>query len=40
MSLNGAYHFNRKRKLSPFVTGGYTLAFRDGHANLVILAAG
>lgn len=40
MSLNGAYHFNRKRKLSPFVTGGYTLAFRDGHANLVNFGGG
>ncbi len=40
LSLNGAYHFNRKRKLSPFVTGGYTLAIRDGHANLVNFGGG
>ncbi len=32
-SLNGSYHFNRDKKLSPFVTGGYSIAFRNGIAN-------
>jgi hypothetical protein len=34
-SVNGSYHFFRDRpKLDPFVTGGYTLFFRSGTANL------
>jgi len=36
-SPNGYFHFGRKnkdKKLDPFVTGGYTLFFRSGHANL------
>jgi hypothetical protein len=36
-SLNGCYHFvNRAKpaKLVPFVTAGYAIAFRSGHANL------
>ena len=34
-SPNGYYHFNRRKegKADPFVTGGYTLLFRSGHAN-------
>ncbi len=40
LSLNGSYHFNRAQKLSPFITGGYSLAFRSGHANLVNVGAG
>lgn len=42
-SLNGSYHFNRARfaKLSPFVTGGYSLAFRGGsHENLYNIGGG
>ena len=31
-SPNVSYHF-RNTKLSPFLTGGYTLFFRDGRAN-------
>lgn len=37
-SVNGAYHFvNRQRpgRIVPFVTGGYTLGFRSGTANLM-----
>ena len=34
LSLNGSYHFGRSGKVVPFVTAGYSLAFRDGHANL------
>jgi len=36
-SPNGYFHFrgkNKDRKVDPFVTGGYTLFFRSGHANL------
>jgi hypothetical protein len=42
LSVNGSYHLNRTRhaKLSPFVTGGYTLAFRGGHANLANFGGG
>jgi hypothetical protein len=32
LSPNASYHFTNS-KLEPFVTGGYTLFFRDGHAN-------
>lgn len=33
-SVNGAYHFKAPdRKVVPFVTGGYSLAFRDGSLN-------
>ncbi|HUJ23449.1 MAG TPA: hypothetical protein VLX58_18075 [Bryobacteraceae bacterium] len=42
LSLNGSYHLNRSRhaKLSPFVTAGYSLAFRNGHANLLNFGGG
>ncbi|OFV95063.1 MAG: hypothetical protein A3H28_17080 [Acidobacteria bacterium RIFCSPLOWO2_02_FULL_61_28] len=36
-STNGFYHFwtgRSSQKVVPFLTGGYSLAFRDGHANL------
>jgi hypothetical protein len=39
-SLDGSYHFARSRKISPFVTGGYSLAFRQGHINLVNFGGG
>lgn len=42
-SVNGAYHFgggSRSARVRPFVTGGYTLAFRDGHANLFNVGGG
>ena len=42
LSLNGSYHLNRSRqaKLWPFVTAGYSLAFRDGHASLLNFGGG
>ncbi|MCU1236861.1 MAG: hypothetical protein JWP63_4828 [Candidatus Solibacter sp.] len=35
-SSNGYFHFNGKKgaKIDPYLTGGYTLFFRYGHANL------
>jgi hypothetical protein len=33
-SSNASYHFLRSRKVVPFLTGGYALAFRSGTANL------
>ncbi len=41
-SPNGYFHFARYRKspLDPFVTGGYTLLFRNGHANLFNFGGG
>jgi hypothetical protein len=34
VSLNGYYHFlHETRRVDPFVTGGYSLLFRSGHAN-------
>ncbi len=34
LSVNGGYHFKAPdRKLVPFLTGGYSLAFRSGHLN-------
>jgi hypothetical protein len=42
VSLNPYYHFYRgdRRQVDPFVTGGYTLIFRSGHANLANLGGG
>jgi len=37
LSVNGAYHFGARtpgRRVVPFVTAGYSLGFRGGHANL------
>ncbi len=41
-SPNGYFHFARYRKspLDPFATGGYTLLFRNGHANLFNFGGG
>jgi hypothetical protein len=41
-SLNGLYTFKRgsNSKVVPFVTGGYSLAFRGGHANALNLGVG
>jgi hypothetical protein len=33
-SINGSYHFNKGANIVPFVTGGYSLAFRSGTASL------
>lgn len=32
-SSNLAYHFGRERKVAPFVTGGYSLIFRESAAH-------
>jgi len=42
LSVNGSYHLNHNRhaKISPFITGGYSLAFRSGHANLANFGGG
>jgi hypothetical protein len=34
------YQFNPSRKTVPFVTGGYSLAFRDGTINLIPYGGG
>ena len=41
-SPNGYYHFvhGKDLKFDPFVTGGYTLMFRSGHANLFNFGGG
>jgi hypothetical protein len=41
-SPNGYYHFVHRKNLKadPFVTGGYTLLFRYGHANLFNVGGG
>ena len=41
-SANGYYHFIHRKdsKLDPFVTGGYTLFFRSGTANLANFGGG
>ena len=42
LSTNGSYHFRTQStpKLVPFVTAGYSLAFRDGHTNLANFGGG
>lgn len=40
-SPNGYYHFVRREdKFDPFVTAGYTMIFRSGHANLLNFGGG
>ena len=41
-SANGYYHLvhGKNVKVDPFITGGYTLLFRSGHANLGNFGAG
>ena len=41
-SANGYFHFNKGRdnRFDPFVTGGYTNFFRDGHVNLFNFGGG
>ncbi|HLK33430.1 MAG TPA: hypothetical protein VKT29_10095 [Terriglobales bacterium] len=34
LSLDGQYHFGRGQRVVPFATAGYSVAFRNGHANL------
>ena len=40
LSADGSYHFMRGRKVSPFLTAGYSLGFRNGHGNLVNFGGG
>ncbi len=43
LSLDASYHFfprDESGKVVPFVTGGYTLAFREGTANLLNFGGG
>jgi hypothetical protein len=42
LSINGLYDFDRSklRGISPFVTGGYSLAFREGVGNAVNFGGG
>jgi len=42
LSVNGLYDFGRTRskKVSPFVTAGYSLAFREGTANALNFGGG
>jgi len=40
-SANGLYNFSRgDRKVQPFVTGGYSLAFRSGTLNAINFGGG
>ncbi len=39
-SPNASYHFTRDSKLIPFVTGGYSLAFRQGAGSAVNFGGG
>jgi|SRR5215471_16186985 len=39
-SPNASYHFLRNRKVSPFVTAGYSLAFRNSTTNMANYGAG
>jgi hypothetical protein len=39
-SANGYYHFRRDKRWDPFVTAGWTLAFRSGSVNLVNFGGG
>jgi hypothetical protein len=40
LSVYGSYHFNRHAKLSPFVSGGYSMAVRRRSANLYNIGGG
>jgi len=40
VSVDGSYHFNRTRKLSPFVTAGYSWGIRNGHVDLFNFGGG
>ena len=39
-SANGSYHFSRLRKLSPFLSGGYSIVGGNGQRNLVNFGGG
>ncbi len=40
ISVDGSYHFNPTRRISPFVTTGYSLGVREGHVNLLNFGGG
>jgi hypothetical protein len=40
ISANGSYHFNRQRKVAPFLTGGYSCMWGNGQRNLANFGAG
>lgn len=40
LSVDGSYHVGRNRRVVPFLTSGYSLAFRGGTANLVNFGGG
>jgi len=40
LSVDGSYHLSRSRRLSPFLTCGYSLLWGDGHRNLVNFGGG
>jgi hypothetical protein len=43
LSANGSYHFKKEdseRKLVPFITGGYSLGFREATANMFNFGGG
>ena len=39
-SANGSHHFAKRSKVVPFVTAGYSLAFRQGTANMTNVGGG
>jgi hypothetical protein len=39
-SANGSYHFSRRNKISPFLTGGYSSVSGHGQRNLVNFGGG
>jgi hypothetical protein len=39
-SVNGSYHFSRQRKVTPFLTGGYSSVGGNGQRNLINLGGG
>jgi hypothetical protein len=39
-SVNGSYHFSRQRKVSPFLTSGYSSVSGNGQRNLVNFGGG
>ncbi len=40
LSANGSYHFSRDRKISPFLTGGYSRIWGAGSRNMVNFGCG
>jgi hypothetical protein len=40
LSVDGSYHLSRSRRISPFLTCGYSLLWGDGRRNLINFGAG